>query len=157
MSILKIGYRYRQRRGRNSSGRRLSGQRSAGSQSRIVNINRNNELFKEDDERPRLPERVYNYTNDLTNLNANVNRSNQVSFHENHEAPAGARQTSRLILEDKPPEYKELFPMQIIASSGQQAAEHKESTKFSSVWIENTASMFICSPLFKYVNLKPFN
>lgn len=126
-------YRYRQRgRSRSSSERRRSGQRSSGSQSRIVNINRNNELFKEDDEHPRLPEPVYNYTNDLTNLNANVNRPNQVSYYENHQAPAGAQQNSPLILEDKPPEYKELFPMQIIAS-GQQTAEQKESTKFSSV------------------------
>lgn len=100
-------------------------QRAGNSRSRrtgraTTNYSRNpnaEELYKDDDddEDSSNTERVYNVTNDLTNLNtnSNLNRSSNQSQQTNNAAQP-AVVVSNLSNEDKPPDYKELFPQQNI-------------------------------------------
>lgn len=62
-------------------------------------------------------DRVYNVTNDLTNLNtnSNLNRSSNRRAEQTNIDAQPSVIVSNLSNEDKPPDYKELFPQQNIA------------------------------------------
>ncbi len=89
---------------------RTSAQRSSAARRN----NNNSDLYKDDDEDEESTERVYHFTNDLSNVEANnLHRAHhqQAYYYENH----GIQNRHQSLANDKPPEYKELFPMQPIA------------------------------------------